>query len=126
MQVICGQVMAFGKLIKNLSFPGELKFENVMGPTNMAIDPVTGIYWLEFFVERIPILASFNPQSGVTSFHSLPELKLNLDYTLPANQMGVSGLLIDNKGTLWGSFPAVNIGIFNYDPSHQKDETLYS
>ncbi|MDH4057816.1 MAG: SMP-30/gluconolactonase/LRE family protein, partial [Cyclobacteriaceae bacterium] len=110
----------------NLS--SELNFNIVLGPFAMAIDPVSRNYWLQLlatnryagFTDGAVVLANYNPLSGEIAFHYLRDLKPSIDWSLPANQFGISGLLIDNKGTLWGSFPSANIGIFNYDPTTKK------
>ena len=39
------------------------------------------------------------------------------DGSIPGNNYGNRGLLIDSRGTLWGSFPNEHIGIYNFNPA---------
>ena len=102
----------------------QVKHELVIGPINMTIDPANGHFWLQFILgnnrsnltDGEIVLADYNPVSKAISFHYLAELNPVIDFSVPANAMGITGLIIDKKGTLWGSFPSQNIGIFNYDP----------
>ncbi len=105
----------------------KLKEHQIYGPWTMAIDSTSGHHWLLMFAgnpagngQSRLILADFNPKTKETTFHYLPELVPNVDWSLPANQVEMRGLIIDENGTIWGSFASDNIGIFNYDPKTRK------
>jgi signal transduction histidine kinase/sugar lactone lactonase YvrE len=104
----------------------ELSARLVNGPENMAIDPITGNYWLQLVIgnppstEGVAVMANFDPKNNKTTFHELKGLNPVFDFNVLASQFGVSGMVVDKNGTLWGSLPAGNIGIFNYDPATKQ------
>ena len=98
-----------------------------IGPINLTVNPQNGNYWLQLIISSSYdpssrkhlglVLAEYNPRSMEMSFHLLDLEIQDLDYNSFAVQIGMSGLLVDNKGNVWGSFYADNIGVFCYDPS---------
>ena len=91
----------------------------VFGPSDMALHPVTGHYWFQLAVLNKnrwrALVADYDPKSGETSFHHLPKQYFEWG---GQNNIGIKGMVIDKRGTIWGSYPAPG-GIFNFDPITQ-------
>ncbi len=108
---------------------------NLFGPVDLAFDPNNGTMWAEFGISNIAgnidsvsiILANYDPKTEETSFHPLSDLDTRRNSSLPANQFGAVGLLIDKNGDIWGSLPSENVGIYRYHPDNgQLDEYLHN
>ncbi len=98
----------------------ELTAGIVDSPINMVIDPDTKNYWFQLTIfsansndDFSGVLANYDPKNRKTSFHHLPEVKLDSTFWSGPN---IRGLLVDKAGTLWGSYGISGEGIFNYDP----------
>ncbi|MBT8219320.1 MAG: hypothetical protein KJP00_05835, partial [Bacteroidia bacterium] len=103
---------------------------NLTGPTNMAIDPETGHYWMSILafqtlasgentIEPLFILAKYNPKNQQVQYFPVEGLNTRID---PNQVFDVLGLIIDNNERIWFSGPPDDIGLVCFDPKTLKIE----
>ena len=109
----------------------DLQFGRVnrfFGPVFLASDPRDNSIWaaivkagIEAVTDSIEIVVgNFNPATGWRSFEVVPTGKFRVDWSIPANQFGVSGMGVGKDGTIWFSLPVQEVGVFAYNPDSKN------
>jgi len=123
------QSKVHGEYVKNTDY----RNWDLQGPMSMALAP-NGDIWQSFVINTgvnldipgVAILVKYSGKDASLSYYDMPELNTNRDVSDIANTWGARGMFVDKNGTIWGSYPSENIGIFNYDPVTGKTRQFLS